>query len=247
MKKGRTASPAVDQEVVPEFPGWYVNFQVAVLQQLPRPGKIIKEVAEAFGKDQRFLKRILYQGLSAEGLERMRMQFFEPPCMKQIGAVVIPGLQVFAPRNWFVTSNGFVRIVNISQSFSELFLMDDRYVHGSTTTPSHLWVNDLLIPHDSLDIALTFDGNLNRLEVGLNQLFHLMTLQPDGGPGHLQVETGIANLFCVRIIGNPENHFALVSLTYNRAKNGWCLDAEPPEGGPIKWPAGTRVFSGMKV
>ncbi len=42
-----------------EFPGWYVEFQTAVLRQLPRPGEIDQTTAKDWGDNQAGLKKNL--------------------------------------------------------------------------------------------------------------------------------------------------------------------------------------------
>ena len=46
-----------------EIPGWYINFQVAVLKQLPRPDQLEQRVAEAWVDSQQMLKVALLQSL----------------------------------------------------------------------------------------------------------------------------------------------------------------------------------------
>ena len=50
----------------PEIPGWYINFQAAVIKQLPRPGEIDQFTAEGWTKNQEFLKSNLRQRLAPE-------------------------------------------------------------------------------------------------------------------------------------------------------------------------------------
>lgn len=54
MSKGKTTS---------EVPGWYVEFQAAVLRQLPRPGQLDQEVAEGWNENQKALKKVLQEAL----------------------------------------------------------------------------------------------------------------------------------------------------------------------------------------
>lgn len=44
-------------------PGWYINFQAAVIKQLPRPGEIEQEIAERWDGNQSGLKKVLAEGL----------------------------------------------------------------------------------------------------------------------------------------------------------------------------------------
>ncbi len=46
-----------------EVPGWYINFQAAVIKQLPRPGEIEQEIAEGWEGNQNGLKKVLAEGL----------------------------------------------------------------------------------------------------------------------------------------------------------------------------------------
>lgn len=43
----------------PAVPGWYINFQAAVLKQLPRPGEIDQEIAEGWSNNQASLRKNL--------------------------------------------------------------------------------------------------------------------------------------------------------------------------------------------
>jgi len=54
MKSG---TPKVVETPVVEIPGWYINFQAAVLKQLPRPGEIDQLTAEGWTNNQGALKK----------------------------------------------------------------------------------------------------------------------------------------------------------------------------------------------
>ncbi|MDQ5958095.1 MAG: hypothetical protein QG665_443 [Patescibacteria group bacterium] len=49
----------------PLIPGWYINFQAAVLKSLPRPGEIDQETAKRYEDNQARLKENLIEGLIA--------------------------------------------------------------------------------------------------------------------------------------------------------------------------------------
>jgi len=53
----------------PNFPGWYITFQTAILHQLPRPGEISKKQAEWLSKNQGELKKILENVLCSKLIE----------------------------------------------------------------------------------------------------------------------------------------------------------------------------------
>jgi len=107
------------------FPGWYVNFQAALLQQAPRPGELDQETAEGWAHNQAALKKILAEGLlprvsaKDEGDNRFEL-------IKTIN-LVVPGNYVHATRlasfkkenyeNFFgynsdITDKNYARVTN---------------------------------------------------------------------------------------------------------------------------------------
>ncbi len=58
MNNGTPLSDKAD-----EIPGWYINFQAAILKQLPRPGQIDQVTADSWEKDSKSLKEALYETL----------------------------------------------------------------------------------------------------------------------------------------------------------------------------------------
>lgn len=60
-------------DVILEIPGWYVKFQTAVLEQLPRPGKLNQIMAEGWSRNQDALKKALAEALlPSKGNEQVK-------------------------------------------------------------------------------------------------------------------------------------------------------------------------------
>lgn len=66
-------------------PGWWVEFQAAVIRQLPRPDQIDQVTAEGWSSNQRSLKRVLAESLlpSAEPAEKFAL-------LVDLGIITVP-------------------------------------------------------------------------------------------------------------------------------------------------------------
>ncbi len=70
VKKG---TPTVSgTPLIIEVPGWYINFQAAVIKQLPRPGQITQSMAEGWTDEQDTLKEVLQMRLCTPEQEQTR-------------------------------------------------------------------------------------------------------------------------------------------------------------------------------
>jgi hypothetical protein len=76
------------------FPGWYVEFQAAVLRQLPRPDKLGKEIGEGWINNQGALKKVLATILFPQpSQESSRFTLF-----KDLGIITVPDNYVHETR-----------------------------------------------------------------------------------------------------------------------------------------------------
>jgi len=80
----------------PNFPGWYLTFQMACLAQLPRPGEIDKIMAESWVHNQSGLSKVLAEALLPDTVNR-GSKAETHRFLKPLASAVLPATEAFDP------------------------------------------------------------------------------------------------------------------------------------------------------
>ncbi len=157
--------------------------------------------------------------------------------------VVVPGAEAFVANNHFVP--GFnarlnARISGVSKNFNDWFLSGIGKIEEPILR-SALGYQTLQL--DSKDESIMEKlGGYQNAETRLSQIFHLITLQPNGGKGALLIEDGkggqIGNIFYVRDMDDVRR---VVFVSWCRG--GWLIAAVPACSSRQSLHRGHRVFS----
>ncbi len=211
-----------------EFPGWYVNFQAAVLMQLPRPNEIDQTTGEGWTGNQKGLKKELRSALCLPDV-------ITETLLKSLGTVTIPArTEKFIAKDHFVVDIGKkakVKISSLGNNFRENFLNKIEEAILETT----LRYQELKKSSRDNPIIGELGGN-DKSETTLSEMFALMEMQPNGEDGHLLVN-GYANIFYIR-----DSAGVLWAVFCRWSFDGWCVYAFSVDD-PFDWRVGRRVLS----
>lgn len=230
-----------------EFPGWYIEFQAALLRQAPRPGEIDKMTAERWTSNQSGLKKNLADCLLSQELHRpcqtdqVQSSARSGLLLDLVGVVEISTTSLFVAKDRFVIntkSNAPVKISYLDDSFMAWFLDGDGKIEG----PINKWTlcyHKLLRPSVNSPIITKLGGKM-RVETTLSGMYFLMETQKNGEHGILLVN-GNANIFYIR---DQDNVLCVVYVCW--IDGGWSVYACSIEG-LIGWHIGRQVFSRNSV
>ena len=157
--------------------------------------------------------------------------------LQSIGEVAFPGAVYFVASKQFVkdtSQNAKVKISGFGSNFTNRFLTKVE----ANVAPSRLGYGKLLRKAKDA-IIIAFLGGEKKSETSLAEIFHLVSLQPDGPisqEGAL-LTNGCANIFYVYDIDE-----VLCTVDVYWLGGGWRFDAYPTAGG-YEWLGGRRVFS----
>ena len=218
----------------PTIPGWYINFQAAVLKQLPRPGEIDQQVAEGWESNQASLKNNLAECLL-------------PPTPKTVVTSVETNLLEFvstvtvsATTTKFVAKDNFIINTEASAKVKISYLGNNfkAWLRGKTEdqiTEQTLHYSKLR--QSSVDGPIIAElGGEEKSETTLTEMFFLMEKQRNGEAGVL-LNNGYANIFYIR-----DACGVLRAVHVDWYDGGWDVNADTvayPDG----WIAGRQVFS----
>ncbi len=225
-----------------EIPGWYIEFQTALLRQAPRPGEIDQKTAEGWTSNQKGLKKNLANCI----LSQTPVVLVEPTkpelLLDLAGTVTTPSTtSKFVAKDKFVVNtkrNAPVKISAVWDSFIGWFLSGD----GKTEDPiSEQTLRYHKLRKSSVDgLIITELGGEEKSETTLTEMFSLMEKQKNGEDGVL-LNNGYANIFYVR-----DQNGVLRAVCVFWCVVGWCVVASSVEL-PLRWGVGSQVFSRNSV
>ena len=224
----------MDSTAFTQTPGWYIEFQAALLRQAPRPGEIDQTTAEGWIGNQLGLKKNLFSCLVPK----------TELLLKTVGTVVIlPNKKRFVARKSFKTPEcKGVKIGVIYDSFADLFL--DKIEKPSSIRKLHYHV---VQPHASSknDSIIANLGGKVLAETTLFDIFFLMKKQGNGDSGVL-LANGQANVFYVKDVRGVIRSVDLA--WHNEAEEGDHVTPPVSVGWGISadsdgWDGHSRVFS----
>lgn len=225
-----------------EVPGWYIEFQAALLRQAPRPGEIDQTTAEGWTSNQKGLKKNLANCLlpqtSVVPVEPAKLELL----LDLVGTVTTSATtSKFVAKDRFVVNtkhNAPVKISAVWDNFTNWFLSGD----GKTEDP----ISEQTLRYHKLRKAsvdgqiITELGGEEKSETTLKEMFSLMEKQKNGEDGVL-LNNGYANIFYIR-----DQNGVLRAVHVHWDGGGWYVDAYSVED-PYGWGDGYQVFSRNSV
>ncbi len=219
---------------VSEFPGWYIEFQAALLRQAPRPSEIDQTTAEGWTSNQKALKKNLASCLLPQG-------FVEPvkpePLLELVGTVATSANTAkFLVKEKFVVNtkrNAPVKISYLDDNFIEWFLSEDSKTKDPIGEQALYYAK---LRKASLDGPIITElGGEAKAETTLFEVFSLMEKQKNGEGGIL-LNNGYANIFYVW-----DGH-DICTVCVRWYGDGWDVGAFSDEY-LLGWDGGDLVFS----
>ena len=225
-----------------EIPGWYIEFQAALLRQAPRPGEIGQDIAEGWTNNQKGLKKSLVGCLlppaPATPIELPKLELLLDP----VGTVTIAATtSKFIARDRFVVNtkrNAPVKISGVWDNFTAWFLSGT----GKTEDP----ITEQALRYHKLRQA-SVDGPIiqelggeAKAETTLSEMFSLMEKQKNGEDGVL-LNNGWVNIFYIR---DQNGVWRAVRVFWH--VGGWVVSASSVER-QDGWNGGRQVFSRNSV
>ena len=221
-----------------EVPGWYIEFQAALLCQAPRPGEIDQMTAEGWTSNQKGLKKNLANCLlpqtSVVPVEPAKLELL----LDLVGMVTTSATtSKFVAKTAFVVNtkrNAKVLISAVWDNFTNWFLSGD----GKTEDPiSEQTLRYHKLRKSSVDGPIITElGGEEKSETTLTEMFSLMEKQKNGEDGVL-LNNGYANIFYIKDVAG-----VLHSVSVRWDGGGWYVDAISVVD-PFRWFDGRRVFS----
>ncbi len=195
------------------IPGWYIEFQAALLRQAPRPGEITQDIAEGWTSNQRALK---------ENLAGMMIPLLQPK-RKESQLEFVDDIEIPATTKKFVAREKFVvgmdpdseiPIAEIDEDFRQWFLSGDL----SEDPMDQTTVSCSRLKHFISDIALINEiGGEDLSEVLATEMFVAMKSQHNV----LKEKRELVN-FYVR-----DGSGILRAIQWGWLKTGWGISAFP--------------------
>lgn len=225
-----------------EVPGWYIEFQAALLRQAPRPGEIDQTTAEGWTSNQKGLKKNLANCLlpqtSVVPVEPAKLELL----LDLVGTVTTSATtSKFVAKDKFVVNtkrNAPVKISAVWDNFTSWFLSGD----GKTEDPiSEQTLRYHKLRKSSVDGPIITElGGEEKSETTLTEMFSLMEKQKNGEDGVL-LNNGYANIFYIR-----DQNGVLRAVGVRWFGFGWFVYASSVEN-PYGWDVGYQVFSRNSV
>ena len=222
-----------------EVPGWYIEFQAALLRQAPRPGEIDQMTAEGWMNNQRGLKKNLAKCLLPQKTSVVPVEPSKPELLLDLlgTATTLATTGRFVAKTAFVVNikhNAKVLISAVWDNFTSWFLSGDGKTEDSISEQT-LRYHELR--ESSVDGPIITElGGEAKAETTLSEMFSLMENQGNGKDGVL-LNNGRANIFYVR-----DQNGVLRAVRVRWSVGGWDVIARSVEL-PLRWNDGDRVFS----
>ncbi len=182
-----------------EIPGWYIEFQAALLRQAPRPGEIDQTTAEGWTNNQKGLKKNLAGCLLPPTSVTVEPPKPTPSILELVSTVVVPATtSKFVAKEKFVRDTGReakVKIGYLGDNFTSWFLNGD----GKTEDPiTEQTLRYHKLRQSSVDGPIIAElGGEAKAETTLSEMFSLMKKQKKGEDGVL-LNNGYDNIFYIR-------------------------------------------------
>jgi hypothetical protein len=226
-----------------EIPGWYIEFQAALLRQAPRPGEIDQTAAEGWTNNQKSLKKNLSECLLPPTSVTIEPPKPTPSILELVSTVVVPATtSKFVAKEKFVVNTNFnapVKISAVWDNFNIWFLSGSgkiEYLASEQKLRYHK------LRKSSVDGPIIAElGGAEKSETTLSEMFSLMEKQKNGEYGVLLNNDHNTNIFYIR---DQNNVLCAVSVYWDG--DGWDVDADLVER-PRKRRVGYRVFSRNSV
>jgi len=220
-----------------KIPGWYIEFQAALLRQAPRPEEIDQVTAEGWVNNQKSLKNNLAGCLIPSPVTVTTKSTQSNFLLQFVGMVVIPATTAkFVAKDKFMINtnrNASVKISYLGDNFTARFLCGD----GKIEDP----ISKQILRYAKLSKA-SGDGSIieelggeAKAETTLSEMFSLMEKQGKGEDGAL-LNNGYANLFCIK-----DGTGVLRAVYVHWRCDGWSVGADSV-GGMHRLNDGDRVF-----
>lgn len=225
-----------------EVPGWYIEFQAALLRQAPRPGEIDQKTAEGWTSNQKGLKKNLAGCLLPLTTVTPEPLKPTPSILKLVSTVVVSATtSKFVAKEKFVVNtkrNAPVKISAVWDNFTSWFLSGDSKIEDPISEQT-LRYNKLR--KSSVDGPIITElGGEEKSETTLAEMFSLMEKQKNGEDGVL-LNKGYANIFYIR-----DQNSVLRAVHVRWCDGGWFVLADSVED-PNGWSVGCQVFSRNSV
>ncbi|MFA5736568.1 MAG: hypothetical protein WCX70_01740 [Candidatus Paceibacterota bacterium] len=218
-----------------EIPGWYIEFQAALLRQAPRPGEIDQVTAEGWTSNQKGLREKL-AGCLLPQASVVPVKPAKPELLlKPVGTVVIPATTVpFVDKDYFKLKRDGGICSSLGDNFTNWFLSGD----GKTEDPeSEQMLRYHKLRKSSVDGPIITElGGEAKAETTLAEMFSLMEKQKNGEDGVL-LDNGFSNIFYIR-----DKNGVLRAVLVHWRGGGWDVGADSV-GSPVRWRGGFQVFS----
>ena len=160
-----------------KIPGWYIEFQAALLRQAPRPEEIDQVTAEGWVNNQKSLKNkltgcLIYPPMTTKSPESNSL-------LKFVGTITIPATtEKFVAKNKFVVNtehNTLVRISYLSDKFIKFFLSSEGKVEDPII--KHTLHYAKLRESSLNDLIIAELGGEEKAETTLSEVFSSMENQ----------------------------------------------------------------------
>ena len=225
-----------------EIPGWYVEFQAALLRQAPRPGEIDQVTAEGWTSNQKGLKKNLAACLlpppATVSAEPLKLELL----LDLVGTVRTSATtaKLVAKKKFVINTkrNAPVKISYLGDNFMAWFLNGD----GKTEDPiSEQTLRYHKLRKSSVDGPIIEElGGEAKAETTLSEMFSLMEKQKHGEDGVLLNNCWV-NLFYIKDVAG-----VLRTVCVYWDGDGWRVSADSV-GFPYSWRGGYQVFSRNSV
>jgi len=232
-----------------EIPGWYVEFQAALLRQAPRPGEIDQTTAEGWTSNQKGLKKNL-AGCLLPQPSVVPVETAQPELLLNLVGTITTSATTskFVAKDKFVVNtkrNAPVKISAVWDNFTNWFLSGDGKIEDPTRLPDEQVSKQTLCYHklrkaSADDPIITELGGEAKAETTLSEMFYLMEKHKNGEDCVL-LNNGYANIFYIR-----DQNGVLRAVGVDWDGDGWGVNARSV-GGPGRWGGGYQVFSRNSV
>jgi|GEM_PF-1428870 hypothetical protein len=202
-----------------EVPGWYIEFQAALLCQAPRPGEIDQTTAEGWTSNQEGLKKNLAGCLLSLSIVTPEPPKSTPSILEFVSTVMVPATtsKFFAKDKFVVNvkSGAPVKISAIGDHFTNWFLSGD----GKIEDP----ISEQALSYHKLQAdgpIINELGGEAKAGTTLSEMFSLVEKQKNGEGGVL-LNNGNANLFYIK-----DQNGVLRTVDVRCNGLGWCFHAD---------------------
>ena len=221
-----------------EVPGWYIEFQAALLRQAPRPGEIDQIVADGWTKNQKDLKKNLAGCLLPQSANAHVEPTKPELLLEAVGTVPVSATTSnFVAKDRFVVNtkpDALVQISAVQNNFTSWFLSGKGKIEDPISEQALRYHK---LRRTSMDGSIITElGSEAKAETTLSEMFSLMEKQKNGQGGAL-LNNGYFTVFYIR-----DQNGVLRAVSVRGRNHGWDVDAYSVEGAD-GWNSRVQVFS----